>query len=163
MVPSIFLRVEQFPLTPNGKLDRKALPPPPGNRPSLAQDFIAPRTALEKRMAGLWCELLRLDEMGIDDNFFDLGGTSLAAVRMVSLYHHRFDKEIPPVKVFQYPTVSQLCRFLEESGLASGFVKEVEHRPCRLPTPQESDPGSTLGRRGRDRHGRPFSRREQHR
>ena len=128
MVPSAFVRVEQFPLTPNGKLDRKALPPPPRKRPSLAQDFIAPRSALEKRMAGLWCELLQLYEIGIDDNFFDLGGTSLAAVRMVSLYHRRFDKEIPPVKLFQYPTVSQLCRYLEDSDHSSSPTKEIERR-----------------------------------
>jgi amino acid adenylation domain-containing protein len=128
MVPSAFMRLEQFPLTPNAKLDRKALPPPPRNRPLLAQDFIAPRTTLERRLADLWCELLMLDGIGIDDSFFDLGGTSLAAIRMVSLYQQRFGREIPPVKVFQYPTVSQLCRFLEESDSDSGLVKDAERR-----------------------------------
>jgi len=128
MVPSVFLRVEQFPLTPNGKLDRKALPAPQRIRPHLAQDYIAPRTALEKQLADLWCELLQLDEIGIDDSFFDLGGTSLAVVRMASLYHSRHRREIPPVKVFQYPTIGQLCRFLEENDADSSFLKDVEHR-----------------------------------
>ncbi len=128
MVPSVFMRVEQFPLTPNAKLDRKALPPPQRKRPLLAQDYIAPRTAVERRLADLWCELLMLDEIGIDDNFFDLGGTSLAAIRMASLYQQRFEREIPLVKVFQYPTVSQLCRFLEESDADSGFIKNMERR-----------------------------------
>jgi len=126
MVPSVFMRVKEFPLTPNAKLDRKALPPPTRKRPLLAQDYIAPRTALERRMADLWCELLMLDEIGIDDNFFDLGGTSLAAVRMVSLYYNLFEREIPPVKVFQYSTVSQLCRYLEGCDSGPGLTKEME-------------------------------------
>jgi len=126
MVPSVFMRVEEFPRTPNAKLDRKALPPPTRKRPLLAQDYIAPRTALERRMADLWCEFLMLDEIGIDDNFFDLGGTSLAVVRMVSLYYQRFEREISPVKVFQYSTVSQLCRYLEECDSASGPTKGIE-------------------------------------
>jgi amino acid adenylation domain-containing protein len=128
MVPSVLMRVEEFPLTPNAKLDRKALPPPARKRPLLAQDYIAPRTPLERRMADLWCELLMLDEIGIDDNFFDLGGTSLAVVRMVSLYHNRFEREIPPVKVFQHSTVSRLCRYLEECDSGPGLTKEMGRR-----------------------------------
>ncbi len=104
MLPSAFLRLEKLPLTPNAKLDRKALPRPESKRPLLAQDFIAPRTASEKQLADLWCELLQLEEVGIDDSFFELGGNSLAAVRMVSHYHARFGREISPIKVFQYPS-----------------------------------------------------------
>ena len=128
MVPSAFLRVEKFPLTPNAKLDRKVLPRPEGKRPLLAQDFIAPRTATEERLANLWCELLQLEEVGIDDSFFDLSGNSLAAVRMVSQYHTRFGREIPPVKVFQYPTIAKLAEFLkeEESYTKSEFLAEAE-------------------------------------
>jgi amino acid adenylation domain-containing protein len=128
MIPSFFLRVEQFPQTPNGKLDRKALPAPHRIRPQLAQEYIAPRTALEKQLAELWCELLDLDEIGIDDGFFDLGGASLEVVRMTGLYHSRHGREIPPVKVFQFPTIAQLCRFLEESDTDTSFLKDVEHR-----------------------------------
>ena len=128
MIPSVFLRLEKFPLTPNAKLDRKALARPEGKRPLLAQDFIAPRTATEKQLANLWCDLLQLEEVGIDDSFFDLGGNSLAAVRMVSHYHTRFGCEIHPVKVFQYPTIAKLSRFLEESETKSDFLAEVENR-----------------------------------
>ncbi len=103
-----------FPRTPNMKLDRKALPPPTRKRPLLAQACIAPRTDLEKQLSALWCELLHLDEIGVDDSFFDLGGNSLAAFRMVTMFHTRFGREIPPVKVFQYPTIAQLCRFLNQ-------------------------------------------------
>ncbi len=130
MIPSVFLRLEKFPLTPNAKLDRKALPRPEGKRPLLAQDFIAPRTATEKQLVNLWCDLLQLEEVGIDDSFFDLGGNSLAAVRMVSQYHTRFGREIPPVKVFQYPTIAKLEEFLkeEESDTKSDFLAEAETR-----------------------------------
>src|SRR5215469_6595457 len=131
MVPSAFMRVEQFPMTPNAKLDRKALPAPERKRPLLAQDYIAPRTPREKQLAELWCELLNLDEVGIDDSLFDLGGTSVLAVRMVNLYHSRHGQEIPLVKVFQYPTIAQLCRYLEEKGSEFSFVKNVEHREAQ--------------------------------
>jgi amino acid adenylation domain-containing protein len=114
MIPSAFVRVEEFPLTPNGKLDKKALPAPQRKRPLLAQEYIAPQSALEKQLAEVWCELLQLDQVGLDDSFFDLGGNSLAVVRMANLYRQRFAREIPPVKVFQYPTISQLGRFLED-------------------------------------------------
>ena len=128
MIPSVFLRLEKFPLTPNAKLDRKALPRPEGKRPLLAQDFIAPRTVTEKQLADLWCDLLQLEEVGIDDSFFDLGGNSLAAVRMVTSYRSRFGCDIAPVKVFQYPTVAKLANFLEESETKSDFLAEAETR-----------------------------------
>jgi len=128
MLPSVFVRVEQFPQTANGKLDRKGLPAPARQRPMLAQEFVAAGTVREKRLAGLWCELLRLDEVGIDDNFFALGGTSLLAVRMASQYAQRWGGEIPPVKVFQYPTVAQLSRYLEERESGEGVVKAVARR-----------------------------------
>jgi len=128
MIPSAFLRLEKFPLTPNAKLDRKALPRPGKQRPLLAQDFIAPRTATEKQLASLWRGLLQLEEVGIDDSFFDLGGNSLAAVRMVTQYHARFASEIPPVKVFQYPTIAKLAAFLEKIETKDDFLAEVETR-----------------------------------
>jgi len=154
MIPSVFLRLEKFPLTPNAKLDRKALPRPEGKRPLLAQDFIAPRTATEKQLANLWCDLLQLEEVGIDDSFFDLGGNSLAAVRMVSQYHTRFGREIPPVKVFQYPTIAKLAEFLkeEESGTKSDFLAEAETRARHQRNSQhDSQPKSQDGNeRARD-------------
>ena len=128
MIPAAFVRLERFPLTPNAKLDRKALPRPGHQRPLLAQDFIAPRTATEKQLATLWSDLLQLEEVGIDDSFFDLGGNSLAAVRMVTQYHARFGREIPPAKVFQYPTITKLSTFLDKSETKDDFLAEVETR-----------------------------------
>ena len=114
MVPAIFVHLLEFPRTPNGKLDRKALPSPAQQRPLLANGYTAPQTVLEKQLALLWADLLHFDQIGIDDNFFDLGGNSLEVVRMVAAYRIRSGREIPAVKVFQYPTIAQLCRFLED-------------------------------------------------
>ena len=126
MVPSAFVLLEKFPLTPNGKLDRKAFPRPEGKRPNLAQEFIAPRTAVEKQLASLWCDLLQLEEVGIDDTFFDLGGNSLAAVRMVSQYQARYGHEIPAVKVFQHPSIAKLASFLEKSDSNADFLIQAQ-------------------------------------
>jgi len=131
MVPAAFVHLEKFPLTPNGKLDRKALPAPGGKRPTLAQDFIAPRSTLEKQLAALWCELLQLDEVGIDDSFFDLGGSSLAVVRMASQYQARYGQEIPAVKVFQHPTIAQLAAFLEDRESGSDLLSKAQSHSRR--------------------------------
>jgi len=127
MVPSAFVHLKKFPLTPNGKLDRKALPRPEGKRPNLAQDFIAPRTEVEKQLASLWCDLLQLEEVGIDDGFFDLSGNSLAAVRMVSQFQARYGHEIPAVKVFQHPTIAKLASFLEKSESNSDLLVQAQN------------------------------------
>jgi len=139
MVPAVFVRLEKFPLTPNAKLDRQALPRPEGKRPLLAQDFIAPRTTAEKQLASLWGELLQLEEIGIDDSFFDLGGNSLAALRMVSQYQTRFGREIPPVKVFQYPTIAKLAEFLESREAKSDFLADAESRATRQQRRRQHD------------------------
>lgn len=131
MIPSAFVHLEKFPLTPNAKLDRKALPAPAGKRPLLAQAFIAPRTPTEKQLAECWCDLLQLELVGIDDSFFDLGGNSLAAIRMVSRYHERFGREIPPVKVFQFPTIAQLAEFLDGIESNVDLLSEAARRARR--------------------------------
>ena len=131
MVPSAFVHLERFPLTPNAKLDRKALPRPEGKRPALAQAFIAPRTKAEKQLASLWRDLLQLEEVGIDDNFFDLGGNSLAVVRMVSQYQARHGHEVPAVKVFQHPTIAKLAGFLEKSESDADFLVQAQSHARR--------------------------------
>ena len=152
MIPSAFVHLERFPLTPNSKVDRKALPAPGNKRPLLAQDFIAPRTAVEKQLANLWCELLQLEEIGIDDSFFDLGGNSLAAVRMVRQYHARFGREIPAVEVFQHPTIAKLAELLEgnRSTGAPDFLANVEQRRQHQGTSQGArEPIAIIGMSGR--------------
>lgn len=128
MAPSVFQAIETFPLTPNGKIDRNALPEPGRQRPQLSQAYVAPRSTAEKQLARLWGELLQLDHVGIDDNFFDLGGTSLAVVRMTDLYHQRFHHDIPPIKVFQYPSIARLARFVEGGEAPARLIEQAGQR-----------------------------------
>src|SRR5262249_51200001 len=82
MLPAAFVFVDAFPLTPNGKLDRKALPVPERRSPELDASYVAPRTPTEEALASIWCEIFNLKQVGIYDNFFELGGHSLLAVQL---------------------------------------------------------------------------------
>ncbi|HUV70895.1 MAG TPA: amino acid adenylation domain-containing protein, partial [Terracidiphilus sp.] len=138
MIPSAFVHLKKFPLTPSAKVDRKALPQPANKRPLLAQDFIAPQTSIEIQLASLWCDLLQLEEIGIDDSFFELGGNSLSAVRMVRQYHTRFGRDISAVKVFQHPTIARLAELLEGSEHLPNFLAEADIRPRHVRNPQHT-------------------------
>ena len=111
MVPAAYVRMDMLPLTGNGKLDRKALPSPdegafarPGYEPPLGET--------ERRLAAIWADLLKLDQVGRHDNFFDLGGHSLLAVRVVSRLHRDLGAEVPLATLFTYPVLSEFARYL---------------------------------------------------
>jgi acyl carrier protein len=112
MVPSIFVFLEMLPLTPNGKVDRNALPQPDILRPALTQRYAAPETEIEKAIATIWQEVLGLDRVGRHDNFFDLGGHSLRMVQVYSRLKAQIERDFPMVKLFEYPTVAAIARFL---------------------------------------------------
>ena len=84
MLPSTFMLLEAFPLTSSGKVDRRALPQPEALRPDLAKAFVAPRTAVEEVLAGIWADVLHVEKVGVYDDFFELGGHSLLATQVVS-------------------------------------------------------------------------------
>ncbi|NEN81312.1 non-ribosomal peptide synthase/polyketide synthase [Paenibacillus elgii] len=109
MIPSYFMQLERMPLTPNGKLDRKALPAPEGNVRTGAE-YVAPRTALEVRLANIWKDILRLPEIGVRDNFFEIGGHSLRAVTMVAQIHKELNVNVALRQIFQAPTIEQLAQ-----------------------------------------------------
>ncbi len=109
MMPSAFVRLEALPLSPNGKLDRKALPAPDGQRQT-TREYVAPRTELEKKLAEIWAEVLKLDRVGINDNFFALGGHSLLAIQIVARTKKLLDVEISVRDLFSLPTVSALSQ-----------------------------------------------------
>ena len=113
MLPSIFVKMDTMPLTPNGKIDRKSLPHPKINRPELVQEFIQPQNELQKSISRLWSKILKIDKIGIDDNFFDLGGDSLLSVQLVMLLEKEMKTEIPVVKFFQYPTIRNFADYIE--------------------------------------------------
>ena len=110
MVPSAFIPLERLPLTPSGKLDRRALPPPDQDRFDRAAGYVAPRTALEVQLTEIWAEVLGLERVGIHDNFFfDLGGHSLLAMRVTARASMLLDVELPAGKLFEAPTIAALA------------------------------------------------------
>jgi amino acid adenylation domain-containing protein len=121
MVPSAFVVLDGFPQTPNGKVDRRALPAPSSLRPDLEAGYVAPQTEAERIIATVWQEMLHLERVGIHDNFFDLGGHSLLMVQVHSKLRQAFDRNISMVEMFQYPTIDSLGKHLsrEDDGRSS--------------------------------------------
>jgi amino acid adenylation domain-containing protein len=120
MVPAAFVFIPKMPLSPNGKVDRKGFAKGPLPRPDLEQVYIAPKRPLEKTLCALWCELLELEQVGVRDNFFDLGGNSLLALETVHALAEREGVTLPLVKIFQYPSVAAIADFLEEKEPSGG-------------------------------------------
>jgi amino acid adenylation domain-containing protein/non-ribosomal peptide synthase protein (TIGR01720 family) len=114
MVPSEFVIVDALPLSPNGKVDRRALAQLSGQRLEPETAYVAPQTELERTLAAMWQELLRVDRLGIHDNFFDLGGHSLLLVQLRSKLEDAFARSLSIVDLFQNPTVASLAVFLAE-------------------------------------------------
>ncbi|WP_219267618.1 non-ribosomal peptide synthetase [Pseudomonas sp. Xaverov 259] len=103
MVPTHFMFLAQMPLTPNGKLDRKGLPEPDASL--MQQHYVAPQSALEQQIAAIWAEILHLPRVGLDDNFFEVGGHSLLAIQITSRVQAELGLEVPLVEVFQTETL----------------------------------------------------------
>jgi acyl carrier protein len=114
MVPSAFVLMGSMPLTPHGKINRKALPAPEQARPELADIYIAPRTQTEKDLAGMFAHILGVTQVGLHDNFFELGGHSLLATQLLSRIRETFsEKKISLHQIFEFPTVAGLAREIE--------------------------------------------------
>ncbi|NEP63670.1 MAG: amino acid adenylation domain-containing protein, partial [Symploca sp. SIO2G7] len=116
MVPQVFVAMESMPLTPNGKLDRRALPQPE-HRANVEK--ILPRNSTETDIAAIWQALLQLDVVGIHDNFFGLGGHSLTATRMNTRLRKQFELDLPLHSVFEYPTVAALAVHIDALRVAT--------------------------------------------
>ncbi|MEA2604526.1 MAG: hypothetical protein QOF89_5518, partial [Acidobacteriota bacterium] len=121
MVPWAFVVLPALPLNANGKIDRRALPDPERSAWGAAAGIEEPQSEMERTIAAIWRELLRLDPVGIDDNFFDSGGHSLLAVRVHNQLRRLAGREFPLVALFEHPTIRALARYLEagEAGEAS--------------------------------------------
>jgi acyl carrier protein len=112
MVPAVFVRLGKLPLDPNGKVDRQALPAPQRGCLDLQDGFVAPRTAVEELLAGIWCEVLGIESVGVHDNFFELGGNSLSVTRIVSQVNDFFQVQLPLRSFFESPTIDGLSQSL---------------------------------------------------
>ena len=109
MIPSHFIQLESIPLTPNGKLDRKALPEPEGKG---SAEYVAPRNQTEEILAQIWSEVLGKEQIGVYDNFFELGGHSLKATVVISRIHKELNVELPLKELFSRPTISGISDYL---------------------------------------------------
>ncbi|MGF6911741.1 amino acid adenylation domain-containing protein/thioester reductase-like protein, partial [Kitasatospora sp. MAP12-15] len=133
MVPSAFVAIDRVPLTPNGKLDHRALPAPDRNALVGAQR-IAPRNATEQRTARVWAEILQrdVDRVGVEDNFFDLGGHSLLATQLVFALRTEFAVELPLKALFEYPTVAGLAAAVDRCQGGAQAVLDTDVDPADL-------------------------------
>ncbi len=122
MVPAVFVVLTDFPRTPNGKLDRKALPEPGSERPDLDGAFEAPSTPAEARLAAIWADVLGLDRVGVRDNFFELGGDSILSIQIVARAK-RAGILLTPRQLFENQTVSELAAVARTAGEAGAAVE----------------------------------------
>jgi amino acid adenylation domain-containing protein len=114
MIPSLWVMLRDLPLSPNGKIDRRALPSPDG-RPLEMGEYIAPRTDVERTLADIWVQALRVDQVGRQDNFFELGGDSLMAMRLVVRVVERYAVNFHIQAVFRHPTLQEMAQIIESS------------------------------------------------
>jgi acyl carrier protein len=124
MVPASFVVLEALPLTATGKVDRNALPEPEQVRPELAQVYVAPRTAVEEVLCGVFSEVLQVEPVGVRDSFFELGGHSLLATQVASRVRVAFQVELPLRRLFEAPTIERLAEAILDDR---GERERVEH------------------------------------
>ncbi|MDR0140773.1 non-ribosomal peptide synthetase [Bacillus sp. JHAA] len=114
MIPSYFIQLEKLPLTGNGKVNRRALPMPEAGLQT-GTDYVAPRTNMEEQLICIWQDVLKVKEIGVKDNFFDLGGHSLRGMTLIAKIHKQFSKNISLREVFQCPTVEEMAQAIAEA------------------------------------------------
>ncbi|MCD4691529.1 MAG: amino acid adenylation domain-containing protein, partial [Calditrichales bacterium] len=114
MIPAFYIPIDKVPITPNGKVDRKALPAPDKERFSSKKDYVPPRTELEKLLIETWQEILGIDKIGIYDNFFDLGGNSLKAAVFANRLQKELDEVVHVGAIFKAPLIAELAMYIAE-------------------------------------------------
>ncbi len=126
MIPAKFIHLDSFPLTPNGKIDRKALPAPSREETRPDRGSAQPRTSTEAALAAIWMELFKLENIGIHDDFFDLGGHSLLAIRVMARIRDSLGIDLPVLNLFENPTIASLAACLTKAGLKDAPAREFE-------------------------------------
>ena len=131
MLPTAFVVLDKMPLTRNGKINRDALPPPDTSRPGEAPGYVAPQSKLERTVAQIWQEALRVEKVGAHDNFFELGGHSLLMAQVHSKLSATLGRQISMVEMFQHPTVSALAKHLSEERKDPRSLQDAKQRAAR--------------------------------
>ncbi len=111
MVPSVFVTMDRLPVTSSGKIDRMALPEPGA---MTVREYVAPESDLEKKLAAVWQEVLKRDKIGVNDNFFSIGGSSVTIIQVSTRLREVFNQELPVVRLFEYTTIGALANYLEQ-------------------------------------------------
>jgi len=143
MVPAAFVVLAALPMTPSGKVNRRALPAPDVGRPDLDASYMPPHTTVQQMLAEIWSDLLGIEQIGIHDDFFQLGGHSLLVAKLAARIRQAFKVELSLIEVFKSPTISQLAEAVERPGIASELpelppIRRVPRdQPIPLSFPQE--------------------------
>jgi amino acid adenylation domain-containing protein len=124
MLPSAFVMLENLPLAPSGKVDRKALPKPDNLRPKLETTYVLPRNEMERAIADIWQKILKVEKVGIQDNFFELGGHSLNVLQVYSKLRELFKADLVITDLFKYPTISSISRYLSQEEDDDSFTNQ---------------------------------------
>jgi tRNA(Arg) A34 adenosine deaminase TadA/SAM-dependent methyltransferase/acyl carrier protein len=137
MIPSAFVFLDQLPRNANGKLDRKRLPAPGTCRPNLATPFTEPETPFQAKLAAIWSEVLKLDSVGLDDSFLDLGGHSLTAAQIMARIAVATGVELPLSAIFDHPSIRKLSALIEPRQ--AGQEPSAPQQPQAAAAPQDED------------------------
>lgn len=129
MVPTLFVPLEAIPKTPSGKVNRRALPVPEADRSQLDRPYVAPRNEVEQVLAELWARLLGVDRVGMNDGFFDMGGHSLLAIRLLSRVREVLDAELPLSDLFARPTVAAMAKAVVEARGSAPTLPPLTLKP----------------------------------
>jgi fengycin family lipopeptide synthetase D len=113
ILPSHYMKIKEIPLTPNGKIDRKKLPDP-GGAARIVGDYVAPRNELEEKMAEIWKKELNLEQVGINDNYFTIGGDSIKSIRLISIINRELNKNLKIAELYVNNTIEQLAAVISK-------------------------------------------------
>lgn len=137
MIPAVFIQMDELPLTGNGKIDRRALPLPDASV-SRGVSYVAPRNETEQQLADVWAQVLQVQQVGVYDHFFDIGGHSLAGMKMLALVHQELGVELSLKDLFQSPTVEGLAQVIAsaEKGTAISISPAKKQDTYPVSSPQ---------------------------
>ncbi len=131
MIPSAFVVLDEFPLTPNGKIDRRALPDPLTHRIDLQREYEPPKTPTEEILANIFSEILNIEQVGSNDHFFELGGHSLLATQLTSRVRDSFGLELPLKVLFEHPVLSELAQAIDNLKLQQAGLEQPPLKPIK--------------------------------
>jgi acyl carrier protein len=139
MLPNLFVRLGSLPLSPNGKIDRKALRKPTETNALARDNYVAPETDLEEELVRIWKEVLRIERVGTEDTFFELGGHSLLATQLISRIREAFLVELPLRSIFETPTIRGLAMTIVQTQMEESNDEELAELLSQMESLKNTD------------------------